>query len=144
MACDIRIAADTAKLGQPEVGLGIIPGYGGTQRLPRLVGKGMAKYLVLSGERITAQEALRIGLVDMIVPAAEVLPTAKAVAAKIAGRAPVAVRFAKSAINTASETNLAEGLRLEASLFGVTFMTEDRTEGIAAFVEKREPAWKGK
>lgn len=144
MACDIRIAADTAKLGQPEVALGIIPGYGGTQRLARLVGKGMAKMLVLSGERISAQEALRIGLVDMVVPAAELMTAARSLANKIASRAPLAIQLAKRAINATSETTLAEGLRLEAALFGVGFMSEDRKEGVAAFIEKREPVWKGK
>jgi enoyl-CoA hydratase len=144
LACDIRIAADTAKLGLPEVGLGIFPGYGGTQRLPRLVGKGMAKLLILSADRISAQEALRIGLVDMVVPAADLMKTARALAAKIAGRAPISVALAKRAINATAETGLAEGLRLEAALFGAGFMTEDRVEGMSAFLSKREPVWRGK
>lgn len=144
MACDIRIAADTARLGQPEINLGIIPGYGGTQRLTRLVGKGMAKLLVLGGDPITAQEAQRIGLVDVVVPAAELMAKAMELAEKLASKAPVALRLCKQAINEGAEGTLAAGLDHEAALFGVVFDTEDRVEGVSAFLEKRKPAWKGK
>ncbi|MBC7258100.1 MAG: enoyl-CoA hydratase/isomerase family protein [Chloroflexi bacterium] len=144
MACDIRIAADTARLGQPEINLGIIPGYGGTQRLTRLVGKGMAKLLVLSGDPISAQEAQRIGLVDVVVPAAELMPKAMELAEKLASKAPVALRLCKQAINEGAEGTLASGLDHEAALFGVVFDTEDRVEGVSAFLEKRKAAWKGK
>jgi len=144
MACDIRIAADTARLGQPEINLGIIPGYGGTQRLTRLVGKGMAKLLVLSGDPISAQEAQRIGLVDVVVPAAELMPKALELAEKLASKAPVALRLCKQAINEGAEGTLASGLDHEAALFGVVFDTEDRVEGVSAFLEKRKAAWKGR
>jgi len=144
MACDIRIAADTARLGQPEINLGIIPGYGGTQRLTRLVGKGTAKLLVLSGDQISAQEAQRIGLVDVVVPAAELMPKALELAGKLASKAPVALRLCKQAINEGAEGTLASGLDHEAALFGVVFDTEDRVEGVSAFLEKRKAAWKGK
>jgi len=144
MACDIRIAADTAKLGQPEINLGIIPGYGGTQRLPRLVGKGRAKWLILTGEMITAQEALRIGLVDMVVPAARLMDKAKELAKTIAGKAPLAVAWAKRSINIGSETDLVTACAYEASQFGLVCGTEDRIEGTSAFLEKRPPQFQGK
>ncbi|OQB28849.1 MAG: putative enoyl-CoA hydratase echA8 [Chloroflexi bacterium ADurb.Bin180] len=144
MACDIRIAADTAKLGQPEINLGIIPGYGGTQRLVRLVGKGQAKWLVLSGETISAQEALRIGLVDRVVPAGELMAVALDLARRIAAKPPIAVALAKSVINAGSETDLATACAYEASQFGLACATEDRLEGTAAFLEKRQPSFKGK
>jgi len=144
MACDIRLAADTARLGQPEINLGIIPGYGGTQRLPRLVGKGTAKLLCLTGDHITAEEALRIGLVDRVVPAANLLTEAKALAAKLAGKAPVAVTAIKQAINVGTEGTLVDGLAFEAAQFGLVFDTEDRVEGVNAFLEKRNPTWQGK
>lgn len=144
MACDIRIAADTARLGQPEINLGIIPGYGGTQRLTRLVGKGTAKLLVLGGDPITAQEAQRIGLVDIVVPAAELMAEAMELAEKLASKAPVALRLCKQAINEGVDGTLAAGLDHEAALFGVVFDTEDRVEGVSAFLEKRKPAWRGK
>jgi enoyl-CoA hydratase len=131
-------------LGQPEVKLGIIPGYGGTQRLPRLVGKGIAMQMVLAGEMITAQEAHRIGLVNEIVPAAELVARAEAIAAKIIANAPLAVQYAMEAVNRGMEMNLAEGLYLEATLFGVCCATEDKTEGTTAFLEKREAQFKGK
>jgi enoyl-CoA hydratase len=143
MACDIRVAADTARLGQPEINLGIIPGYGGTQRLARLVGKGAAKLLCLSGDPLTADEALRIGLVDKVTPAADLLAEAKALAAKLAGKAPVAVAAIKQAINVGAEGTLADGLAFEAAQFGLTFDTEDRVEGVNAFLEKRPPTWRG-
>jgi enoyl-CoA hydratase len=144
MACTIRIASENAKLGQPEVKLGIIPGYGGTQRLPRLVGKGLAMQLVLSGEMITAQEALRIGLVNDVVPAGELIPRAEGLAKKIAANAPLAVQYAMEAVNKGLEMTLAEGLYLEATLFGVSCATEDKREGTTAFLEKRPPQFKGK
>ncbi len=144
MACTIRIASENAKLGQPEVKLGIIPGYGGTQRLPRLVGKGLAMQLVLSGEMITAQEALRIGLVNDVVPAGELIPRAEALAKKIAANAPLAVQYAMEAVNKGLEMTLAEGLYLEATLFGVSCATEDKREGTTAFLEKRPPQFKGR
>lgn len=144
MACDIRLAADTARLGQPEINLGIIPGYGGTQRLARLVGRGRANLLCLTGEMIDAAEALRIGLVDRVVPAADLLSEAKALARKLAGQAPVALALIKQAIRVGLEGSLAEGLTYEAAQFGVVFDTEDRWEGVTAFLEKRKPAWTGR
>src|SRR5437868_7166906 len=144
MACTMRLASDNAKLGQPEVKLGIIPGYGGTQRLPRLVGKGLAMQLVLSGEMITAQEALRMGLVNEVVPAAELISRAEALAQKIVANAPVAVQYAMEAVNKGMEMTLSEGLYLEATLFGLCCATEDKKEGTTAFLEKRAPQFKGK
>src|SRR5271168_3546571 len=144
MACTMRLASETAKLGQPEVKLGIIPGYGGTQRLPRLVGKGVAMQLVLTGEMITAQEAHRIGLVNEVVAPAELIPRAEAIAAKIIANAPLAVQYAMEAVNKGMEMTLAEGLYLEAVLFGMSCATEDKKEGTAAFLEKRAAAFKGK
>src|SRR5262245_37140458 len=135
MACTIRIASENAKLGQPEVKLGVIPGYGGTQRLPRLVGKGMAMQLNLTGEMITAQEAHRIGLVNEVTAAAELMPRAEAIAAKIAANAPLAIRYCMEAVNKGMEMTLAEGLFLEATLFAVTCATEDKKEGTSAFLE---------
>jgi len=144
MACDIRIAADSAKLGQPEINLGIIPGYGGSQRLPRLVGKGRAKWLILSGDMISAREALHIGLVDFVVPAAELMDTAKKMARKIASKAPLALAWVKRCINVGAETDLVTGCAFEASQFGLVCGTEDRMEGTTAFLEKRPPQFKGK
>jgi len=144
MACTIRLASDNAKLGQPEVKLGIIPGYGGSQRLPRLIGKGLAMQQILTGEMITAQEAYRIGLVNEVVAPAELIPRAEAIAAKIIANAPLAVQYAMEAVNKGMEMTLAEGLYLEATLFGVTCATEDKTEGTTAFLEKRPAQFKGK
>jgi enoyl-CoA hydratase len=145
MACTMRLASENAKLGQPEVKLGIIPGYGGSQRLPRLVGKGLAMQMVLAGEMITAQEALRIGLVNEVTAAAaELVPRAEAIAAKIIANAPLAVQYAMEAVNRGMEMTLAEGLFLEAALFGVCCATEDKKEGTAAFLEKRPAAFKGR
>jgi enoyl-CoA hydratase len=144
MACTLRLASENAKLGQPEVKLGIIPGYGGTQRLPRLVGKGIAMQMVLAGEMISAQEAHRIGLVNEIVPAAELIPRAESIAAKIMANAPLAVQYAMEAVNKGMEMTLAEGLYLEAVLFGITCATEDKAEGTKAFLEKRAAQFKGK
>jgi enoyl-CoA hydratase/carnithine racemase len=144
MACTIRIAVDTAKFGQPEVALGLIPGGGGTQRLPRLVGKGRALQLILSGEMISAQEAYRIGLVNEIVPAVDLVPRAEAILRRIASNAPIAVRFALEAANKGVETSQSEGLLLEASYFGLCAATEDKKEGTSAFLEKRVPQFHGR
>jgi enoyl-CoA hydratase/carnithine racemase len=143
MACTIRIAVETAKFGQPEVKLGLVPGGGGTQRLPRLVGKGRALQLILSGEMIGAQEAYRIGLVNEIVPAADLIRRAEAILNKIAANAPLAVKFALEAANKGLETSQSEGLLLEAAYFGLCAATEDKTEGTAAFLEKRAPQFRG-
>jgi enoyl-CoA hydratase/carnithine racemase len=144
MACTIRIAVEAASFGQPEVALGLVPGGGGTQRLPRLVGKGRALQLILSGEMITAQEAYRIGLVNEIVPAAELITRAEAILHKIASNAPIAVKFALEAANKGMETSQSEGLMLEASYFGLCAATEDKREGTAAFLEKRAPQFHGR
>ncbi len=144
MACTMRLASENAKLGQPEVKLGLIPGYGGTQRLPRLVGKGLAMQLVLAGEQITAQEAHRIGLVNDVVAQAELIPRAEAIAQKIIANAPLAVQYAMEAVNKGMEMTLSEGLYLEASLFGLICATEDKNEGTKAFLEKRPAQFKGK
>jgi len=144
MACTIRLASENAKLGQPEVKLGIIPGYGGTQRLPRLVGKGIAMQLVLTGEMITAQEAHRIGLVNEVTAPADLIPRAEAIAQKIVANAPLAVQYSMEAVNKGMEMALAEGLYLEATLFGVSCATEDKKEGTSAFLEKRQAQFKGK
>ncbi len=144
MACDIRVAADTARLGQPEINLGLIPGYGGTQRLTRLVGKGRAKWLILTGEMITAQEALRIGLVDVVVPAGQLMDRAREFAKTIAAKAPLAVAWAKRSINIGSETDLVTACAYEASQFGLVCGTADRIEGTSAFLEKRPPRFQGK
>jgi enoyl-CoA hydratase len=144
MACTIRIAVETARFGQPEVGLGLIPGGGGTQRLPRLVGKGRALHLILSGEMIGAQEAYRIGLVNEIVPAADLITRAEAILKKIASNAPIAVKFALEAANKGLDTSQGEGLLLEASYFGLCAATDDKKEGTAAFLEKRAPRFEGR
>src|SRR6202142_2437401 len=144
MACTMRLASENAKLGQPEVKLGIIPGYGGTQRLPRLVGKGIAMQLVLAGEMISAQEAHRIGLVNEVTTSAELIPRAEAIAQKIIANAPLAVQYAMEAVNKGMEMTLSEGLFLEATLFGVCCATEDKNEGTKAFLEKRQAEFKGK
>jgi enoyl-CoA hydratase len=144
MACTIRIAVASAKFGQPEVMLGLVPGGGGTQRLPRLVGKGRALQLVLSGEMITAQEAYRIGLVNEIVPTAGLIQRAEAILHTIASNAPIAVRFALEATNKGMETSQSAGLLLEASYFGLCASTEDKKEGTTAFLEKRAPQFRGR
>src|SRR6202163_46021 len=144
LACTMRLASDNAKLGQPEVKLGIIPGYGGTQRLPRLVGKGLAMQIILAGEMITAQEAHRIGLVNEVTTAAELIPRAEAIAAKMIANAPLAVQYALEAVNKGMEMTLAEGQFLEATLFGVCCATEDKKEGTAAFLQKRAGSFKGR
>jgi enoyl-CoA hydratase len=144
MSCDIRLAADTARLGQPEINLGIIPGWGGTQRLPRLVGAGMAKLLNLTGDMISAEEALRIGLVERIYPAAELAGAAHALAQQIAAKAPLAVAAIKQAVNRGMDMPLAEACMYEAALFGEIVATEDAKEGTGAFLEKRKPTWQGR
>jgi enoyl-CoA hydratase len=144
MACDLLIAADTAKFGQPEVNLGIIPGYGGTQRLPRLVGRNLAKELVLTGEMITAQRAYEIGLVNRVVPQADLMNTAREVAARILSKGPIAVRTAKMAMNRGLDLDLSNACALEANAFAVGFSTADRVEGMTAFLEKRKAAFTGK
>jgi enoyl-CoA hydratase/carnithine racemase len=143
MACTMRIASETAKFGQPEVKLGVIPGGGGTQRLPRLVGKGRALQLILSGEIISAQEAYRIGLVNEVVPAAQLIARAEAILKQIFSNAPLAVKYSLEAVNKGLETSQAEGLSLEASLFGLCAGTEDKKEGTSAFLEKRKAQFKG-
>lgn len=137
MSCDIRIAGEKAKFGQPETGLGITPGFGGTQRLPRIVGKSMAKELIFTGRTVPAATALEIGLVDRVVSQEELLPTALALAEEIGKNAQVAVRQAKAAINHGMDVDLATGLAFEAEAFGMCFSTEDQLEGMTAFVEKR-------
>jgi len=144
MMCDIVIAADTARFGQPEVTLGIGPGIGGSQRLTRAVGKAKAMDMVLTGRLIDAAEAERCGLVSRVVPAAELMTEARAAAAKIAGLSPVAVTVCKEMVETAFETTLAQGLRSERRLFQALFATEDQKEGMAAFLEKRKPDFKGR
>jgi enoyl-CoA hydratase/carnithine racemase len=144
MACTIRIAVENAKFGQPEVKLGLIPGGGGTQRLPRLVGKGRALQLILSGEMISAQEAYRIGLVNEIVPATDLITRAEASLKQIAANAPIAIKFALEATNKGMETSQSEGLLLEASYFGLCAATEDKKEGTSAFLEKRAPQFRGR
>jgi enoyl-CoA hydratase len=143
MACTLRIAADTAQFGQPEVALGLLPGGGGTQRLPRLVGKGRALQLILSGDMISAQEAYRIGLVNEVAPAADLIARAEAILKKIASNAPIAVKFALEAANSGLEMSQGDGLLLEASYFGLCAATEDKTEGTVAFLEKRAPRFRG-
>lgn len=144
MSCDIRIASEAAKFGQPEVNLGIIPGYGGTQRLPRLVGKGIAKKLILTAEIIGAEEAFKIGLVDEIVPAEELMAKAEAMAKTIMSKAPIAIKMAIAAINNGMNTDLRTGVQFEAEAFQTTFNSEDRVEGMAAFLEKRPAEFKNR
>ena len=144
MACTIRIAVENAKFGQPEVKLGLVPGGGGTQRLPRLVGKGRALQLILSGGMISAQEAYRIGLVNEIVPATDLITRAEAILTEIAAAAPIAVKFALEVTNKGLETSQSEGLLLEASYFGLCAATEDKKEGTSAFLEKRAPQFQGR
>jgi enoyl-CoA hydratase/carnithine racemase len=144
MACTIRLAVESAKFGQPEVKLGIIPGAGGTQRLPRLVGKGRALQLILTGEMISAQEAFRIGLVNEIVPRAELISRAEAILKQINANAPLAIKFSLEAVHRGSETSQAEGLVIESSLFAICAATEDKKEGTTAFLEKRAPKFQGR
>ncbi|MGI6488488.1 MAG: short-chain-enoyl-CoA hydratase [Syntrophomonadaceae bacterium] len=144
MCCDFRVASENAKFGQPEVGLGITPGYGGTQRLPRLIGEGMAKELIYTADIIGADEALRVGLVNHVVAADELMDYAKKIAKKIASKAQLAVRFCKKAINEGMQTDIDRGMTFEADLFGLCFATEDQKEGMTAFVEKRKPGFQKK
>ena len=144
MACTIRLATESARFGQPEVKLGVPPGGGGTQRLPRLVGKGRALQLILSGEMISAQEAYRIGLVNEVVPAADLIPRAEAILKQIFANAPLAVRYSLEAVNKGLETSQTEGLALEASFFGLCAGTEDKQEGTQAFLQKRAPQFQGR
>ena len=144
LACDVRIAADTAKLGQPEINLGIIPGGGGTQRLTRLVGEGKSMELILTGDLIDATEAKAIGLVNDVVPASQLRERVRVLAARIAEKSPIALRMAKEAVKTAARMNLREGLDRETDLFSLTFASEDKNEGVRAFLEKRKPDFKGR
>jgi enoyl-CoA hydratase len=144
LACTIRLATENARFGQPEVKLGMVPGYGGTQRLPRLVGKGVALQLILTGEIISAQEAYRIGLVHEIVPAADLVSRAEAILRQIASNAPLAIKFAIEAVNKGLETSQAEGLVIESSFFALCAATEDMREGTLAFVQKRPPKFQGR
>ena len=143
MACTLRIAADTARLGQPEINLGIIPGYAGTQRLARLVGKGRALELILTGAQVSAAEAESIGLVNRVVPAAHLMGEVRKLAAMLSAQAPVAVRYALSAVTKGLDMPFAEGCVLEATLFGLVVATEDMREGTRAFLEKRKPTFTG-
>jgi enoyl-CoA hydratase len=144
MACTIRIAAENAKFGQPEVKIGIMPGAGGTQRLPRLVGKGRALQLILSGEIINAQEAYRIGLVNEVVPLANLIARAEAILNQINSNAPLGVKFSIDAVNKGLDGSVSEGLLIEASLFGICGGSEDKKEGTSAFLEKRAPKFQGR
>jgi enoyl-CoA hydratase len=144
MACTLRLAADTAKFGQPEISLGLLPGYGGSVRLARLVGKTKAMELLLTGTPISAEEAERIGLVNRVVPAAELMTAARALADKLARNAPIATRYILDAVNRGLEMSTAEASVLEATLFGLTMATEDMREGTTAFLEKRKPTFKGR
>ena len=144
MACTVRFASENARMGQPEVKLGIVPGYGGTQRLPRLVGRGRALEILLSGEPVTAAEAYRIGLVNAVLPQSELLAHSRAWLAKVLANGPVAVALAMEAVDAGLDGGLDAGLRLEAAAFGVTAGTEDRREGTRAFLEKRRAIFAGK
>ena len=144
MACTIRIAADTARLGQPEINLGIIPGYAGSQRLPRLVGRGVALEILLTGDMVSAQRAYEIGLVNRIVPAADLLAETMKLAQTLASKAPLAVRYILEAVHQGLDGPLAAGQFLETALFGTIAASEDMKEGTKAFLEKRKAAWQGR
>ena len=144
MACTIRIAAESAKFGQPEVKLGIMPGAGGTQRLPRLVGKGRALQLILSGEVISAQEAYRIGLVNEVVPLSDLMSRSEAILNQILANAPLGVKFSIDAVNKGLDGSVSEGLLIEASLFGICAGSDDKKEGTSAFLAKRAPQFQGR
>ena len=143
MACTLRIAAEGARLGQPEINLGLLPGFAGTQRLPRLVGKGRALEMLLTGRHITADEALRTGLVNRVVPAASLLTEARALATELAVKAPIAIRYILEAVNRGADGPAAAGQVLEATLFGLIASTSDMREGTRAFLEKRKPTFTG-
>ncbi|HYV86798.1 MAG TPA: enoyl-CoA hydratase-related protein [Patescibacteria group bacterium] len=144
LACTLRIASDTARLGQPETALAIIPGYGATQRLARLVGRGKALEMILTGDPIDAREAHRVGLVNRVVPLAEIDQAAETLAKTMIGRGPVALRYAMQAVHEGLQMSLEEGLSMEAALFGLTCATEDMKEGTTAFLEKRKPSFRGR
>ncbi len=144
MACDMIVAGEGAKFGQPEINLGVMPGAGGTQRLTRAVGKAIAMEMVLNSRQLSAEEALRYGLVNRVVPVERCLSDAVRLAEEIAARAPFAIRIAKEAVNASFETSLTEGVALERRLFSLLFSTEDQKEGMAAFIEKRKAEWKGR
>lgn len=144
LACHIRIASEKAKFGQPEINLGIIPGYGGTQRLPRLIGRGRTMEMILTGIHINATEALRIGLVNKVVPPAELMVTAESIARSILSKGQIAIKNAIKAINAAENTSPTEGQQTESTLFGDCCGTEDFKEGISAFLAKRPPVFKNK
>jgi len=144
LACDIRIAAENAKFGQPEINLGITPGFGGTQRLPRAVGDGWAKYLVLSGRHVRADEALRIGLVQVVVAKSELMTQAMKLAEELAGKSPLAMRYCKAAVQAASNSDITTGQGIERDLFALAFASEDQSEGMSAFLEKRTPEFNGR
>jgi enoyl-CoA hydratase/carnithine racemase len=144
MACTLRIAADSARFGQPEINLGLIPGFAGTQRLVRLVGKSKAMEMILTGTLISAQDALACGLINRVVPAAELMTEARALAADLASKAPIALSYAMEAVNRGAEMVFADACRLEAALFGLVMGTEDMKEGTTAFLQKRKPVFKGR
>ena len=144
MCCDFRIASSKAKFGQPEVGLGITPGFGGTQRLPRLVGSGMARQMLYTADIIDASEALRIGLVNNVVAPEELMDVVKGIAGRIISKGKLAVRFSKVAANEGLQTDIDRAMTIEADLFGLCFSTEDQKEGMGAFIEKRSPKFTGK
>ena len=144
MCCDLRIASEKARFGQPEINLGIIPGGGGTQRLTRLIGEGRSMQLILTGEMIDAAEAWRLGLVNEIHPADQLRARTLDLAERIAAKSPIALAMAKAAVKAAARTNLREGLDLEIDLFSLCFSSEDKTEGVRAFLEKRRPDFKGR
>jgi enoyl-CoA hydratase len=143
MSCDMIVASETARFGQPEINIGVIPGAGGTQRLTRSVGKALAMEIVLNNRTLTAEEALRYGLVNRVVPVERFLDEALSLAAEVAARAPLAVQLGKEAINNAFESTLTDGLADERRAFYFLFATDDQKEGMQAFIEKREPEWKG-
>ena len=144
MACDLRIASENAKLGQPEVNVGLIPGWGGTQRLPQFVGKGKAKEMIFTGKRIDAKTAEQLGLVNKVVPLEQLKSTVEKLASELMNKPPIAIELAKQLINSSIETDLKVGLKNEAEAFGILTSTEDLTEGVTAFLEKRKPQYKGK
>jgi len=144
LACDIRLAGEKAKFGQPEITLGITPGFGGTQRLPRNVGVGWAKYLVLSGRHLRADEALRIGLVQAVFPKDELMPQALKLAGELAAKSPLAMRYCKAAVSVAADTDIATGQGIERDLFALAFASDDQSEGMTAFLEKRPPEFRGR